>query len=69
MDTNYEIVELTGSQYIELESDGPELIALHVGNDPDAESVTVGLTLDEAEALIAKLAVKLAQARLAAVAR
>jgi hypothetical protein len=62
-DSNYELIDLGNGQTIELESDG-NLIAIHANDEESATSV--GLTIAEAEALIAKLAVKVAQARMAA---
>lgn len=60
-DTNYQLIDLDNGQSVELESDA-DLISMRV-IDEESEA-TVGLTIDEAEQLIAKLAVKVAQARL-----
>ena len=65
-DTNYEIVQITGvnPQHVELESE-EEYVLLHTagdGDDPGASSLK--LSIAEAEELIAKLAVKVAQARM-----
>lgn len=60
-DTNYEIIDLGNGQFVELESDDHLIKLRAVDSEADA---TVGLTIEEAEALIAKLAVKVAQARL-----
>lgn len=62
-DTNYEIIDLGNEQFVELESDD-HLIKMRVIDEDGEAEATVGLTIEEAEALIAKLAVKVAQARL-----